>query len=155
MPRPVYKNSPWRRLISDGECLLWPNETTQCKYLGRDTRAPRVAWERAHGLIPDGLNVCHTCDRPRCVALAHLWLGTQLENIRDMDQKGRRDPVWGYAHRRKLTHDDLVTIGALRSCGWSTYRIWRELYSHLNYSTIKRAANGNTWNTILAGSSHS
>lgn len=50
----------------------------------------RLAWEDAHGPIPDGLRVLHHCDNPPCYNVAHLFLGTDGDNAKDRDRKGRR-----------------------------------------------------------------
>lgn len=59
------------------------------------------------------LNVCHECDRPICCNPKHLWLGTQLDNIRDARMKGRmKDPPKPFNHKytAKLTKQEVVEI---------------------------------------------
>lgn len=61
---------------------------------GQTVPAPRVAYILYVGDIPEhdshhGLVVRHSCDNPPCVNPAHLTVGTQKENLRDRDFRGR------------------------------------------------------------------
>lgn len=61
-------------------------------------RAHRAAWVEASGPIPLGILVCHRCDNPPCCNPAHLFLGTQSDNIKDGYAKGRIK-VWRWQNR--------------------------------------------------------
>ena len=77
-------------------CWEWKRATNNIGYgmfrikQGLMRTAHRVSYELFNGPIPNGMVVCHTCDNPKCVNPDHLWAGTMLDNIRDMDSKGRR-----------------------------------------------------------------
>lgn len=90
------KQSPfWSRVDrSGGPNACWPvrgagNDYGRVLVGGRRVGAHRYAWEQERGPIPDGMVVMHGCDNPPCVNVAHLSLGTQVENIADRVRKGR------------------------------------------------------------------
>ena len=101
------------------DCWLWTAGKTSTGYgssWGRGTtqRAHRQAYEAAHGLgSARGFVVRHQCDTPLCVNPAHLILGSQADNVRDREERGRRIAPTGGAHgRAKLTETDIKTIRA-------------------------------------------
>lgn len=58
------------------------------RYGNRPVFVHRVAWELAYGPIPADRQINHHCDNGICVRLDHLYLGTQLENMRDASERG-------------------------------------------------------------------
>lgn len=75
-------------------CWLWRGFINQngygvAGYKRRNFLAHRLSWILTYGEIPEGLYVCHKCDTPACVRPDHLFVGSQLENMRDMHSKGR------------------------------------------------------------------
>lgn len=103
--------------VSDG-CWLWTGAIQGAGYgnigVGRSTQpAHRVAWMLSNGEIPDGMCVCHHCDVRACVRPSHLFLGTNLDNTRDRDRKGRNVNKVGAAHgSAKLTDEQVKAIHA-------------------------------------------
>lgn len=75
--------------------------------------AHRLSWMYTFGSIPDGLHVLHRCDNPSCGEPTHLFLGTHLDNMRDMVSKGRKPSRRGERNgRAKLTQTDVDFIRA-------------------------------------------
>lgn len=75
-------------------CWLWNGRRMHTGYgvvtAGLTFVASRVAWVAANGQpVPPGMLICHACDNPPCVNPAHLWVGTQEDNIADARRKGR------------------------------------------------------------------
>src|SRR4051812_8621743 len=82
--------------LAECGCWIWMGHINHLGYGkikidGLNLAVHRVSWEKHHGPIPDGLKVLHVCDIRCCFNPDHLFLGTQLDNVRDMYAK-RRNP---------------------------------------------------------------
>ena len=75
----------WEKVDKTGECWLW---TASCDSSGygqfwRDggmVLPHRLAFEWAHGEIPEGMQVDHRCFHRNCVRPDHLRLVTHAQN---------------------------------------------------------------------------
>lgn len=74
---------------------------------GRQEAAHRVAYRVWVGPIPEDKILLHSCDVPKCINPAHLRLGTDAENARDRDSRGRSGSA-------KMTADQVLEIRRLR-----------------------------------------
>ncbi len=104
------------------DCWLWTGGTDKDGYgqchaarVAKDnnvTRAHQLSWVMMNGPIPAGMLVCHTCDNPTCVNPAHLFLGTNKDNVHDMINKGRQ--ING---AKPNPHEsEIVSLHGIKSC---------------------------------------
>lgn len=108
----------------------------------------RIAWMIVNDQrVPDGLVVRHKCDNRRCCNPTHLELGTQVDNMRDMVERGR-SARGSKATSAVLDEDDVVEILRLLS----GKRMQKEIAAMFGVSreTINAIATGRTW-TWLTG----
>lgn len=104
----------WSNVEKTKGCWIWNGSRGPDGYGGfGEFRAHRVSYMIAHGTIPAGLSICHTCDNPPCVRPSHLRAWTLQQNNADMVRKGRNVIVRGErCGASRLTEDTVRKIRA-------------------------------------------
>ena len=160
MARKGLKERFWSKVIFGEGCWEWAGFLFTCGYGGiRDDDAKqspryahRVSWQLHFGAIPDGLQICHKCDNPKCVRPDHLFLGTQADNNWDCATKGRqpgsRGKMRGENHpRAKLTWE---IARAIRANTTDPNIVLARRYN-IDPSIITRIKNGRMWKEPVNG----
>lgn len=114
----------WTKVDKRGpdDCWRWTAGLTRNGYGAfhgiQGKTAHRMAYTVAFGAPAFGLHVLHKCDNRKCVNPAHLFLGTQTDNMTDMVAKQRQ--ARGGAHSQaKLTEAQVRDMRALATAGVS------------------------------------
>lgn len=92
-----------------------------------------------------GSVIMHTCDNPRCVNPLHLKLGTQADNMRDMQTKGR-STRGASSYIAKLTQEDVLYVRSVykpRHPEFSCYALARKF--NVTPPTMHNAITGARW----------
>lgn len=133
-------------------CWLWIGLKNkkgygQISYKSKMISVHRISWEIHNGKVLDGMHVCHTCDVRNCVNPAHLFLGTNKDNMQDRALKGRNADKHGEnAGNSKLKEYQILEIRNLYLAGTIKSHL-AEKYN-VAPSTIKRIVTRQTWNHI-------
>lgn len=117
----VAKSTEWigyrllaRISVSPEGCFNWKLSCDRKGYgqsglEGKTRYAHVMSYETFRGPVPVDMYVLHRCDNPRCINPAHLFLGTQLDNMRDCISKGRH--AWGEkVPNARLKNADILQI---------------------------------------------
>jgi hypothetical protein len=146
----------WAKVKVGGSDECWPwggiinrHGYGQCSLDGKNRNASRAAYITHFGGIADDLLVCHRCDNRACCNPAHLFAGTQADNVEDCRRKGRLVHRSGADHPRGTAklNESLVRYARKRfAAGDSQSQIARDLGVHP--SVLGRAVRGHSWSHI-------
>lgn len=118
---------------------------------GKEEKSHRVAWILTNGPIPKGKSILHQpekCNHRWCCNPAHLYVGTQFDNVHDMIRIGTK-----IQPRGESSPNAVLTNAAVRAI--------RGLYNTVNASvlaerfgvklcTIRDVAKGRSWKHVDA-----
>jgi hypothetical protein len=125
----------------------------------------RFSWLIHNGPIVNGLHVLHMCDVRNCVNPEHLYLGTEKENARDREIRGRGNHATGdrsgfrkhpelrlFGEKNpatKLTSDIVLDVYNEYRKGNTTHKELSMKFG-ITMSTIGRITRAETWIRLLS-----
>ncbi len=138
----------WDKVEITSTCWIWSGalNSNGRAHMGRGRRgsgtvlASHVSWFLHHGRWPRQA-LLHTCDDPSCVNPAHLFEGSQGENVQDAAAK-RRVRHGIRHHNAKLSPEAVNTIRRL--AGTTTQTILAERFG-VTQSVISTVISRKAW----------
>jgi predicted XRE-type DNA-binding protein len=103
--------------------------------------------------LSSSLFVCHHCDNPVCWNPHHLFIGTQQDNMRDRDTKGRGGSFKGEQNgAARLTEKDVLEIRRRVTEGATQSSIAREF--GIAQPSVSDIVNRKKWKHIEEGNTN-
>ena len=94
------------------------------------------------------MEACHACDNPACINPDHLFEGTHLQNMRDMQKKGRDFKARGsQMPNHKINEEQASEIRRLYSVGDISHRELAQRYKVCK-STIRHIILKRKWSHV-------
>ena len=137
----------WKRVVKTDSCWIWTGAKHQDGYgylwfKGHQVLTHRYSWFMKFGVMPEK-QVNHNCDNRPCVNPDHLYEGTQTQNIKDMDARGRRGRTTGMG---KLDEVQIREIRKLISEGMRQESIGARF--EVTQAAISSIHRGKTWRHV-------
>ena len=135
---------------SESGCLEWPLSCVfgygQIVVSGKRYVVHRYSWELTHGPISDPqMCVCHKCDNRKCYEPSHLFLGTRLDNARDMVAKKRNNV--GEDHINAVhSNAKILYMLQLYRAGYGAKEIAQ--FFEMRHGDVSRIIDGKRWPRI-------
>lgn len=117
-------------------------------------KAHRVSYEIFNEKIPSGncykdkINILHKCDNRKCVNPDHLFLGTFMDNHRDMILKGRENHPGLKGSKNSMAKINEETVLIIRSLNGKMSQSNIGKMFNLSQTTVGSILNKKTWTHI-------
>lgn len=142
----------WKNVavVDEDDCWEWQRHRSKegygnVRWLDSKQKTHRMAYYLFYGDFDRNLKVLHRCDNPPCCNPKHLFLGTDADNSRDREAKGRGKQPKGEANAgHKLTYLQVQEIRQRYAIGDITKAALSREYC-VSQTTIGRIIRRKNW----------
>lgn len=114
---------------------------------GRLEQAHRASWMVFKGEIPEDMQINHKCNNRPCINPDHLYIGDQLQNMKDMSDANRGKWHKGNDNAQSKLNDESVKEIKLMIESGATNRSIAAFFD-VSQSCISQIKNGRTWTHV-------